>query len=474
MFEQPLQSTGLDDPKLQLPPGSFGAPVIGEVRQFSADPMAFAWERYRAHGPVFKTFLGAPLVLMMGPEANRFILHDAGRHLSVAKAWPKYVSIMFGEDNYSLKDGEPMRRLKSLTAAAFHPDTLSQTVATINRLADEYLASWSARGEVELFPEARMLVFEAIWEWIAGPQGGAEERKALRQLYHLFTVVPDARIQGASSEDQEAARRQRWAKLIAKSKLQKSLQSVIAARRQQSAHDVLSVWLGVRSDTGGITEAEMVSQSLMFTVAGGDATASALTWIVHALQRYPEVRARLRREIDAVLGGDEYSFGQEKQMPYLLWFLKEIERFYSPAFGSVRKVVEPFQFGGYDIPAGWNLRTCNFISHRLPHVFKDPDTFDPERFAPGRDEDKRTPYSLVGFGAGPRQCSGKPYALVFLAALTAKLVRRYEWDLSPDQDTQPVLYNRAVFVPRHRLRVCFRRQAATPPQSTETIQESQV
>lgn len=39
-------------------------------------------------------------------------------------------------------------------------------------------------------------------------------------------------------------------------------------------------------------------------------------------------------------------------------------------------------------------------AHMNPNVYTDPDVFDPERFAPGREEDKREPYAFLGWGAG--------------------------------------------------------------------------
>jgi cytochrome P450 len=41
-------------------------------------------------------------------------------------------------------------------------------------------------------------------------------------------------------------------------------------------------------------------------------------------------------------------------------------------------------------------------AHMNPNIYSAPDTFDPERFTPGREEDKREPYGFLGWGAGER------------------------------------------------------------------------
>jgi sterol 14-demethylase len=39
-------------------------------------------------------------------------------------------------------------------------------------------------------------------------------------------------------------------------------------------------------------------------------------------------------------------------------------------------------------------------AHMNPNVYTNPEVFDPERFAPGREEDKRETYAFLGWGAG--------------------------------------------------------------------------
>jgi cytochrome P450 len=45
---------------------------------------------------------------------------------------------------------------------------------------------------------------------------------------------------------------------------------------------------------------------------------------------------------------------------------------------------------------GYNLADA----HLNPEIYADPAAFDPERFNPGREEDKREKYAFLGWGAG--------------------------------------------------------------------------
>jgi retinoid hydroxylase len=98
-----------------------------------------------------------------------------------------------------------------------------------------------------------------------------------------------------------------------------------------------------------------------------------------------------------------------------------------------RGVVSEFSFAGYTIPAGTQLRLALAATHRLPEVFAEPDRFDPERFGPGREEDRRTPYSLVTFGGGPRICIGISFAQIETKALAAYVLRSFDLETVPGQ-----------------------------------------
>jgi cytochrome P450 len=146
-------------------------------------------------------------------------------------------------------------------------------------------------------------------------------------------------------------------------------------------------------------------------------------------------------------------------LPYLLCVLKEVERMRPPALAPVRVVARAFQFDGYEVPQGWMVRYATIISHFLPEVFAQPETFDPERFAPPREEDKRTPYSLVGFGGGARHCLGKPFARIFLQTLLILALRYYDWSVCVDQQVPLQGDDRTL---KSQLTMAFAAQSTTP------------
>jgi cytochrome P450 len=96
------------------------------------------------------------------------------------------------------------------------------------------------------------------------------------------------------------------------------------------------------------------------------------------------------------------------------------------------------------------------VTHRDENIYADPDRFDPDRFSPERNE-SNVPFSLVGFGGGPRVCVGYAFAQLEMKIVASYLLRHYEWDILPDQNLN-IRYNPTIF-PKDGLQVAFRRRA---------------
>ena len=74
--------------------------------------------------------------------------------------------------------------------------------------------------------------------------------------------------------------------------------------------DIVSAVIDARdAETGeGFTRAELIDQMGVFFLAGHETTASVLTWLFYILASRPEVAARLREEVDTVVGDREVTF----------------------------------------------------------------------------------------------------------------------------------------------------------------------
>jgi cytochrome P450 len=142
-------------------------------------------------------------------------------------------------------------------------------------------------------------------------------------------------------------------------------------------------------------------------------------------------------------------------MQYLDQILSEIERVHPPVGGGFRGVVKPFEFNGFQVPAGWIVMYSIPATQQLASIYPEPKRFDPDRFSPERQEHKQKPFSLIGFGGGPRICLGIAFAKLEMKIIAALLLRGYQWEFLPQQSLDPVRF--PMRRPKDGLRVRFQR-----------------
>ncbi|BAZ10801.1 cytochrome P450 [Calothrix sp. NIES-4071] len=113
------------------------------------------------------------------------------------------------------------------------------------------------------------------------------------------------------------------------------------------------------------------------------------------------------------------------------------------------------------IPPGWGIILSQALTHKLPTLYTNPEKFDPARFAPPREEDKKDPYGLVGFGGGAHMCIGMEFGKMEMKIFLSKLLKEYDWSVSPSYaDISPIL-----FPPRfeNKFRAVFTRALTVSP-----------
>ena len=199
---------------------------------------------------------------------------------------------------------------------------------------------------------------------------------------------------------------------------------------------------------------------MILLVAGHETTTTLGAWVLYLLATMPGHRAQIGEEVKSVMEGTGGALTMDavRSMKKLDNFVRETGRLYPPVMNVPRGVVEEFEFNGYRVPAGSQVRLALGASHRLPTVFAEPERFDPDRFAPPREEDKKQPYSLVTFGGGPRVCIGQHFAHVETKVLAAHVLQNYTLEPIKGQYPRHVGFINAVIPGGIRVRVDVKRE----------------
>src|SRR4028119_1141263 len=136
---------------LPLPPGRWAFPWIGETLEWVRDPYGFAQARYEAFGPVWRTsIMGRPCAVLLGPEANRFILSSHMHLFSSRAGWGRPITSLIG-NGLSLVDGAYHRRHRRMIQPALHGAMLQHYFAAMQQMTVQYTERWIRRGAFKLF-----------------------------------------------------------------------------------------------------------------------------------------------------------------------------------------------------------------------------------------------------------------------------------------------------------------------------------
>jgi cytochrome P450 len=402
---------------------------------------SFLAQMYEQHGPIFRSvFFGEDVVYLVGPEANRFVLSTDRLKFSHHDGW-RVAANLFGNGILTM-DGEEHAQHRHMISPAFTLNQIEQYIGLMQRTIDRRISSWDT--EIDIYEEMRKIAFDVAAEAFAGLQPG-DEVDRFRDLF-VEIIELGGRVSDKDEYKREVSR--------LRAQLNHMLLSKIQERRLAPTDDILGTMVQARDAQGNaLTNEQIIAHTNILLVAGHETTTSLSAWLFYLLIQHPDYTAQVKAELSRLLPKNQTpDLATIKQMKLLEYAIDEAERLYPPVPNGPRGAAEDFEFHGYHVPAGKRVFYSIAATHLNPRIFANPERFDPERFAPPREEHKVTPYGLVGFGGGPRICLGINFAQVEMKLIVARVFARYHLTLADDQ--LPCQYYRGhTGFPKHGIKV---------------------
>ena len=152
---------------------------------------------------------------------------------------------------------------------------------------------------------------------------------------------------------------------------------------------------------------------------------------------YPAVLEKVRKEQENVNPkGGPLNYELIQKMTYTRQVIREILRFRPPVPMWAHETQRDICFNEKCTAPKGSVVFSSIID-ACQDGFTDPDTFDPDRMSPERQEDVKNKSSYLVFGAGPHMCAGREYAMqqmiVFLSLLSTMCVWRRQRTAKSDE-----------------------------------------
>jgi len=325
-------------------------------------------------------------------------------------------------------EGETWRRQRRMMQPAFHRRVIEQFAGTVRALSDATIDDWVAaagRGEtINVTESMSELALNVVLHAIFSNDLGRLVRDLKDNPFTMVTREP-RRDPKFAYEFRQLGRH--------------VLKLVRHRRSRGTRHFDFTQMLMESIDPGtgqGMSEREITDEILTLVVAGHETTASALNWTWWLLSRHPDAERRLHEEHDRAGDLGLASYADLDQLPFTRQVLQESLRLYPPGWLLTRRTIGPDRLGGHSVPPGTDVFVSPYFVHRHPQFWDNAQSFDPDRFNPGRAEERHK-FAYIPFAAGPRHCIGENFSLYEMTMHLNGAARRVR--LSPvDTGAAPV------------------------------------
>jgi cytochrome P450 len=415
-----------------------GQPLVGHLIAFRRHRLELLDACIAAPNDVVELRIRTPAYLLKRAEDVRHVLmDDRAIYAKDSRNIGARATRIFG-DGLMTSTNDRHRRMRRQVQPVFRRHAIAALGDVAVRGVDAMVDRWRGDAEIDLADEMAAFALRTLTGSIfgveSGPQfaalvnGVAARRHSMTRGLSALTPLPAFLPMALRPRRRRAIRR-----------LDEAIERLIAARKEQAVppRDLLSMVTDARDpDLSASDAAHVHDQTLTFALAAYENVARALTWTLLALARHPDLDARLRAEVDRVVGDRAPEDGDCVDLRYTQMVLAESLRLWPPnallSRVAHRDDVLPT---GKRVRVGSKLLLSPYVVHRDPRYYSDPERFDPERF--GQEARRGRPrYAYFPFGGGNRVCIGRTLALQQCTLALARLAQRVHLEVA----SEPIAY----------------------------------
>jgi len=432
------------------PPGPKGHWLKGNLAEFRRDSLGFITHCAREYGDIVSLKLGPKRVYLLNhPDLIEQVLVTQNRNF-IKHFITRLLQRILGEGLLN-SEADTWLRQRRLAQPAFHRSRIEAYGRVMVEFTENMLRSWKEGESRDIHVEFMRLALGIVAKTLLNADAAGEANTVASALefllkdflYRWETLVPVPRwVPTPHNLRCKRARRS----------LEGTIYKYIRQGRAAGVDrgDLLSMLLQVRDEDGsGMSDLQLRDQVMTLFLAGHETTANSLSWTWYLLAQHPEVEAKLTKELQDVLGGRPPTVADLPRLRYTDYVVCESMRLYPPVFAFGREALHACKLGGYEIPAGATVIMSQWIMHRHPRYFDNPEGFHPDRWANGLLQ-RISKYVYFPFGGGPRICIGNTFAMMEASLVLATLAQHYRFTLLPEPPVVP--WPAVTLRPRHGIR----------------------
>jgi cytochrome P450 len=430
-------------PVLPPPPAHYrGLPILGATLEFVSGDTLNVVGRIAKEGDVVRFRAGLQTCfLVTGPEAISQVLLTHAKSYGKDTRSYRMLAHTLGQGLVT-SDGELWKKQRRTIQPLFHRQRIAGFGTAMVEATSELLAEWRKGSEPTLDVHREMMKL-ALWV-VCRTILSMEVSQSVDEIGHALDVVVSRTNQLALNP----ASFPLWVPTPANRELRKAIallnevvMGAIRARRAAGPSpkgDLLDLLMAAKDEeTGeGMDDQQLRDEVMTLFTAGHETTANGLTWTLYLLSEHPEIAAKLRAELESVLGGRAPTLEDIPKLELLDRVIKESLRLYPPVWGVERGATGEDLLGGHRVRKGDAVIVCAYITHRRADLWTEAESFRPDRWLPTGDGAKNKG-AYLPFITGNRKCIGDVFALTEMRLVLAKLLQEVQLTLSEGETVVP-------------------------------------
>lgn len=413
----------------QVPELAGGWPLLGHLTEFQKDPVSLLLSGSREHGDLFRFRIGpCDFVLFSGLEAHEAYFKAPDDQLDPKSVYQFTVPIFGRGVAYDVAP-EIMTEQLGFLFPALRESAMRRYVAIMYEEASVFADRMGAEGELDLPVAMNELTVNIASRCFLGEEIRREVDSEFADAYHELQNGINTigfffpRIPIPAHQRRDRARR----------KITEIFTRVMsehpATETDPDSDSFMQTLMKAHYKDGRKLTVDEITGILLTALFAGQHTSAVLaTWTGLELVRDNAYLNRIMQEMQEVYKEEgAMSLAGLRRQQALENAVREGERLHPPLILLVRKVMRPLKYHNLVVPANTMAVVSPAVSHRLEHLFADPDRFNPDRFAAPANEDTQ---ALIGFGGGKHRCMGKNFAILQIKALWSVLLDRFDFSLT--------------------------------------------
>jgi cytochrome P450 len=461
---------------IEYPPGPHSILPNKLLREFIHNPVKTLMDIAHTYGDIAHFKFGRQHVYLLN---NPHYIEDVliRNHKNFIKSRGLQVSKRLLGEGLVTSEGEYHDRQRRIIQPAFHPNLIKKYGDVMTAYAANMCQRWQDGITLDIHNEMIHVTSAIISKAVLGSDIKSEEgdqvgdalltsaeyfNRLLMPFGELIEKIPILPINKGFQQ--------------AKKKLDTIVYNMIKEHRAnenkgEPKEDLLYTLLQAQDAEAGIgrmTDSQLRDEVMTIFLAGHETTANALTWTFYLLSQNPTVEVKLYEELCSVLDNSKDSTSgstrSKKRIPtikdvskleYTEKIFRESMRLYPPAWTTGRQAINDYKIAKYVIPAGSIVLMSQYVMHRNPRYFPEPDLFYPDRWT--KEAKSQLPrFSYFPFGGGIRGCLGEPFAWMEGILLVATIC--HQWKMHHDPDHKVELKPLITLRPKYGMRMKLERR----------------